>query len=193
MDSVTTVTACDGDSTNGANIGGGTDAWGFPLGVRDNSNVGMYFADTCSAVVVNPQGNGCRKRVDFQSITAFNKVQVSRVGYNKITAVVGGVPKALTTERTTDATLEMADAGDVVRMNTTATPNTLTVPLNATVPFPKGTQIGVIQYGTGVTTIAAAGGVTIQRIAGLAISARFGRATLLKIADDVWVASGDLT
>lgn len=193
MDSVTTVIACDGDSTNGSNIGGGTDSWGFPLGVRDNSNVGMYFADTCSAVVTNPQGNGCRKRVDFQSGTAFTKVQLLRVGYNKIGQVVGGVPRYMNTERTSDSTLDMSDAGDVVRMNVTTTANTLTVPPYSDVPIPIGTEIGVIQYGTGVTTIAAGAGVTIQKKSGLSISARFGRATLLKITDNVWVASGDLT
>lgn len=84
-------------------------------------------------------------------------------------------------------TLAMTDAGGQVDMNN-ASPNTVTVPTNATVPFPIGTVVSVCMKGAGVTTIAAAGGVTLQKPSAksLSISAQYELARLHKVATDTW-------
>lgn len=70
---------------------------------------------------------------------------------------------------------------------------TVTVPTNASVAFPVGTQIDCIQIGAGKVTFAAAGGVTLNSKAGnLAIAAQYVGATLIKTATNTWYVLGDL-
>ena len=73
-----------------------------------------------------------------------------------------------------------------------ASANTLTVPLNSSIPFPVGTQITILQTGAGQTTITATGGVTINATPGLKLRAQWSSASLIKRATDTWVAIGDL-
>lgn len=90
-------------------------------------------------------------------------------------------------------TLVLADKGKVIEMNVGSAHN-LTVPTNASVPFPIRTQISILQYGTGQTTILAAGGVTIRSLGGaLKLVGQYSVATLYKRGTDEWVAFGSLT
>lgn len=92
----------------------------------------------------------------------------------------------------TSYTLVLADRGGLVTMNNAAA-NTLTIPANASVAFPVGTIISVIQLGTGTTTIAGDTGVTVNGESGGSgsIGSRFQAAALLKTATDSWTVSGD--
>src|SRR5262249_41386449 len=80
-------------------------------------------------------------------------------------ADVGAVPLSsanivpLNSQSGTSYALVLTDLGKCVEMNN-ASPNTLTVPANASVAFPVGSTLLVRQMGAGQTTIAAAGGVT---------------------------------
>ena len=100
----------------------------------------------------------------------------------------------ITAERKTESyTLVLADAGKLVEMNV-ADANNLTVPPNADVAFPTGTQILIAQYGAGQTTIVAGVGVTIRsKDSALSLGGQYSAATLVKIAEDEWYAFGDLT
>ena len=98
-----------------------------------------------------------------------------------------------TSAQTGSYTLVAADRGKLVEMNV-GSANTLTVPLNSSVPFPIGTQIDILQVGSGKTTVAGATvGVTINATPGLAIRAQWGGATLIKRGENTWVLIGDLT
>ena len=93
-------------------------------------------------------------------------------------------------------TLALSDAGKYVEMNN-ASSNTLTVPLNASVAFPIGSEITIIQTGSGTTTISPAGGVTVNyySLTGSAtrtIKAQWAAATLIKRAENTWVLIGNL-
>ena len=92
----------------------------------------------------------------------------------------------------TTYTLVLDDNGKIVEMNN-GSANTLTVPLNATVAYPVGAQINVLQTGTGQTTVAATAGVTINATPGLKLRAQWSSATLIKRATDTWVLVGDLS
>lgn len=94
--------------------------------------------------------------------------------------------------RVASYTLVLTDDGDVVTMNV-ASANTLTVPLNSSVPFPIGTQITIIQIGAGQTTITPTGGVTINGTPGLKLRTQYSVATILKLGTDSWIAAGDLS
>ena len=89
-------------------------------------------------------------------------------------------------------TLVLADKDKIVEISN-ASANTLTVPLNATVAYPVGTQINIIQTGAGQTTVTATGGVTINSTPGLKIRAQWSSATLIKRATNTWVLVGDLS
>jgi hypothetical protein len=98
----------------------------------------------------------------------------------------------LIVEKTASHTLVLSDKDKLVEMNSSSA-NTLTVPLNSSEAFPIGSQINILQTGTGQTTIApVSGGVTINATPGLKLRARWSSATLIKRAENVWVLAGDL-
>jgi hypothetical protein len=90
-------------------------------------------------------------------------------------------------------TLALTDNGKTVEMNV-GSANNLTIPLNSSVPFPVGTIVDVVQYGSGQTTLVATGGVTLRSKEGnLKITGQYSAATLYKRSTDEWVVVGDLT
>ena len=86
-------------------------------------------------------------------------------------------------------TLALTDASDLVEMSGGGT---LTVPTNASVAFPVGTQITILQTGASQVTIGGAG-VTINGTPGLKLRAQWSAGTLIKRATDTWVLIGDLS
>jgi hypothetical protein len=88
-------------------------------------------------------------------------------------------------------TLVLADKAKVVEMSV-GSANNLTVPLNSSVAFPTGTQIHIVQTGSGQTTVVATGGVTINTATTLKLRAQWSAATLIKRAENTWVLVGDL-
>jgi hypothetical protein len=98
----------------------------------------------------------------------------------------------LIVEKTASHTLVLSDKDKLIEMNSSSA-NELTVPLNSSQAFPIGSQINILQTGTGQTTIApVSGGVTINATPGLKLRARWSSATLIKRAENVWVLAGDL-
>lgn len=89
----------------------------------------------------------------------------------------------------TTYTLALADAGYSVTLNN-ASAIALTVPTNATVAFPIGTQILVMQLGAGQVTVSGAS-VTFNAKNGLKTSGQYAVICLIKIATDTWILSGD--
>ena len=104
----------------------------------------------------------------------------------------GGSSTVEFNEETASYTLVLADAGKVVEMNV-GSANNLTVPLNSSQAFDIGTQITILQTGSGQTTLVATGGVTVNGTPGLKLRAQWSSCTLVKRATDTWVAIGDLS
>lgn len=89
-------------------------------------------------------------------------------------------------------TLVLTDQNDIVEMNV-AGANNLTVPPNSSVAFPIGTEIQVLQYGAGQTTIVAGAGVTlVSKSSHLKIANRWTGVTLVKVATNEWYVIGNL-
>ena len=89
-------------------------------------------------------------------------------------------------------TLGAADASKLVEMDVSIG-NTVTIPTNASVGFAIGTQIMIVQQGTGQTTIAAAGGVTLRSAGGLLnLASQYSSCTVVKRGTDEWYVFGDL-
>jgi hypothetical protein len=94
----------------------------------------------------------------------------------------------------TTYTLLIGDRGKLLRVgdegnNTSA--NTVTIPTNANVPYPIGTQVQVVAMG-GEVTMATAGTPTLRYTPGLKLRDRYSSCTCIKIATDEWVLVGDL-
>jgi hypothetical protein len=88
--------------------------------------------------------------------------------------------------------LVLSDANNFVGIDN-ASANNLTVPLNATVSFPIGTQVGIMSLGVGQTTIVPTGGVTIRNnAANLKLRTQYSQVLLTKIGTDEWIIVGDL-
>lgn len=79
----------------------------------------------------------------------------------------------------------LSDAGKVIEMNV-ASANVFTIPTNASVPYPIGTRIDLVQYGAGQTSVSAPG-VTLRSSSGsLATSGQYSVISLYKIGTDEW-------
>lgn len=96
--------------------------------------------------------------------------------------------------QTNNYTLQLSDAGDIVEMNV-GTANTVTVPSSSVTNFITGTQITLVQYGAGQTTITTGSTNVLLRSAGNAtkIAAQYGGATLIKRGTDEWYLLGNIT
>jgi hypothetical protein len=98
----------------------------------------------------------------------------------------------------TSYTTVLNDNGQVVTMNN-ASANTLSIPTNASVAYPIGTQINVLQIGAGQTTIqAVTSGTTSILSTGATAAApklrtRYSMATCIKAATDTWYVVGDIS
>lgn len=99
---------------------------------------------------------------------------------------------------TASYTAVLANNGQVVTMDN-ASANTFSIPTNASVAFPIGTQINVLQIGAGQTTIQAvtSGTTTINSTGATAaapkLRARYSAATCLKAGTDLWYVFGDVS
>jgi len=101
-------------------------------------------------------------------------------------------------EKTANHGLVLSDAYKIIEMNLTSTANTVTIPLNATQAFAIGSQITIIQTGTGATTVVVTAGVTLNCTPQVSSNAaklrtQYSSCTLIKRATNTWIAIGDLS
>ena len=95
--------------------------------------------------------------------------------------------------QTVNYTLALSDNYKLIEVNN-ASARTITIPTNAAVTFPIGTQILISQYGAGQVTIAPDTGVTLRSSGGKTkTAAQYAMATLVKRGTDEWYLAGDLT
>jgi hypothetical protein len=105
---------------------------------------------------------------------------------------------AINAQTGTAYTLALADAEPNALLTlSNGSAITLTVPLNAAVAFPLGSEINFAQIGAGLVTVTGENGdddATVQPAAGgtLALTGQYSQGTLRKIAADTWLLTGDL-
>ena len=110
----------------------------------------------------------------------------SAVGQLTLNAQTATYTAVLTDNRNKLVTMSVAGAND------------FTIPTNASVAFPIGSVINVIQIGAGQTTIKAvtSGTTTISSTGASAIApklrAQFSAASCIKVATDIWYVIGDI-
>jgi hypothetical protein len=161
-------------SSGGGGSGGGT--WGSITGTLSNQTdlqnalndkVSLITVQTANTVFAGPT-TGSAAAPTFRALVAAD------------------IPLGVTNSQSGDYTLVLADVSKRVEM-TSASSNNLTVPLNATVAFAVNTIIEVYQYGAGLTSIVATGGVTIRSSSGILTSpGQYSSMFLIKRATDEW-------
>ena len=106
---------------------------------------------------------------------------------------LGKLADATIDEQVASYTLVLTDKNKFIKMSV-GTANTVTVPTNASVAFPVGSQIHIIQYGSGKTqVIPVSGTVTLYATPGAYLRAQYSSATLLKCDTNIWMLMGDLS
>lgn len=92
-------------------------------------------------------------------------------------------------------TLVIGDDGDLLMLNNGSTAGTVNIPTDASVNFPIGTQIILVQSGVGQITVSAStpGTTTVNATPGNKLRAQNSAATLVKTAANTWMLIGDLT
>jgi hypothetical protein len=107
--------------------------------------------------------------------------------------VIGHI--AINAQTGTTYELVLTDDGKLVTMDN-ASANTLTIPADATVDFPIGTQILVSQEGAGTTSIANSGSPALPTLhspnGALDFANQYTTVTLIKKAANTWLLVGDL-
>ena len=105
------------------------------------------------------------------------------IGYKEIPPVV----------LSANDTIALEDSGKHFR-STTAGNITLSIPTNATVAFPTGTAISIVEQAAGNILVNAISGVTLYQAgnstAGNRVISTYGVATLMKVDTDTWFISG---
>jgi hypothetical protein len=121
-------------------------------------------------------------------------VAESGVAFTDGTQTKEGVPsRTPILQKTASYTLsDLTERDDLIEM-ASASAMTLTIPTDATLDFPIGTSIDILQTSTGQVTIAGAGGVTVNATPGLKLRTTWSSCTLFKRAANTWVAYGDLS
>ena len=98
-------------------------------------------------------------------------------------------------QKTASYTLSsLTERDDLIEMGS-ASPITLSIPTDATLNYPIGTSIDILQTGAGQVTIAAVtpGTTTVNATPGLKLRTTWSSCTLFKRAANTWVVYGDLT
>ena len=98
----------------------------------------------------------------------------------------------------TTYTFAITDANNELITASNASAQTYSIPTNASVAFPIGCQINIIQIGAGQVTInAVTSGTTTVLSTGATpaapkLRAQYSSATLVKVATDTWYVIGDI-
>lgn len=157
-----------------ANLGGAVGTWGGITGtLTDQTDLVTYVGGIADAKVIDSIADSDTTHAPSRN-AVFDALALKENLYRTFD------------RKTTDYSLVLADASKGIEMNV-AIANTVTVPLNATEAFPINTIIPIAQYGAGLTTVVATGGVTIRNTAGsLAGQGQYNVMFLKKIATDEW-------
>jgi hypothetical protein len=175
--------------TNKVKIGNGSTAWNS-LGYQGAGDIEGVTAGT------GISGGGTSGTVTVSIDTSVTADLSTAQTFTNKTLTDPKINLAFDAE-TASYTAVLANNGQVVTMDN-ASANTFSIPTNASVAFPIGTQITVLQIGAGQTTIQAvtSGTTTIQSTGATAaapkLRARYSAATCVKAATDLWYVFGDI-
>jgi hypothetical protein len=178
--------------TNKFKVGNGSTAW---------TSLGYQAAGTVTSITAGTGLSG--GTITTSGTIAIDSTVATLTGTqtltNKTATGLIYTQTLLTPSFTTNAyTLVLGDQGDILLASNGSTAGTINIPTNASVAFPIGTQITIIQTGSGQLTIqAASSGTTTVASTGASSTAPKLRAinssaTCIKTNTDTWYVVGDI-
>jgi hypothetical protein len=112
---------------------------------------------------------------------------------NQIQGAVSAVPADSTVEqKNQDFTLAAGDKNKVFYLVNTSAPVVITVPTDS-ITFPVGSRIDFIRGAAGAVSFVGISPASVNATPGLILRAQWSAASLLKIANNTWFLSGDLS
>ena len=176
--------------TGKVKIGNGSTAWNS-LGYTGAGDIEGVTAST------GLSGGGTSGTVSLSIDTAVTADLSTAQTLTNKTLTDPKINLALNAQTGTTYTFVLTDNGRLVTASN-ASAQTYSIPTNASVAFPIGTQINIIQIGAGQVTINAvtSGTTTISSTGATAtapkLRAQYSSATCIKAATDLWYVVGDI-
>ena len=180
--------------TNKIKCGNGSTAWNSLAYLNNDGDITGVTAGT------GISGGGTSGTVTVSidtSVTA--DLSTAQTLTNKtLTLPIITQPQATPTFSANAYTLVLGDQGDILLASNSSTAGTINIPTDASVNFPVGTQITIINVGTGLITVqATTSGTTTVRSTGATAAApkcraQYSAMTIWKQAANLWYAFGDI-
>jgi hypothetical protein len=160
-----------------------------------NATAGQVLLGTTTTGVVTATTISGDISVDGAGVAGISAGVIDNADISPSAAIAQGkIADSSIDEKTASYPLVLTDKNKFIKMNIASSANTVTVPADASVNFPIGSQIHIIQYGTGKTQILpVAGTPTIYATPGQFLRAQYSSATLLKCDTNIWILMGDLS
>jgi hypothetical protein len=113
-------------------------------------------------------------------------------GFGNVNTLTWNVPQGTARNaQNADYTLTAFDAGKLI-YHSSSSPHTWTIPSNASVAFPLGTEITLSNEGSGAVTVAITSDtLRWQSSTGSRTLAQNGLAKIIKLSDTVWRITGE--
>ena len=176
-------------------IGDGSTAWNS-LGYKASGTVTSITAGTgLSGGTITASGT-----IAIDTATTVDVSTAQTLTNKTLTSPTLNAPLinlSLNAQTGTTYTFVLADNGKLVTASN-ASAQTYSIPTNASVAYPIGTQINIIQIGAGQVTINAvtSGTTTVSSTGATAtapkLRAQFSSATCIKASTDLWYVVGDI-
>jgi hypothetical protein len=176
--------------TGKVKIGNGSTAW-TSLGYTGAGDIEGVTAST------GLSGGGTTGTVSLSIDTSVTADLTTAQTLTNKTLTDPKINLALNAQTGTTYTFVLTDNGKLVTASN-GSAQTYSIPTNASVAFPTGTQINIIQIGAGQVTINAvtSGTTTIASTGATAtapkLRAQYSSATCIKVATDTWYVVGDI-
>jgi hypothetical protein len=181
--------------TNKIKCGNGSTAWNSLAYLNNDGDITGVTAGT------GISGGGTSGTVTVSidtSVTA--DLSTAQTLTNKtLTLPIITQPQATPTFSANAYTLVIGDQGDILLASNGSTAGTINIPTDASVNFPVGTQITILNVGTGLITVSATtpGTTTVRSTGATAASpkcrAQYSAMTIWKQAANLWYAFGDIS